>query len=226
MIELDAIYNNRYHAKVLKRKSEIWRIIVKNFYMKFINKDYVVIDVASGHGEFVNNINCKRKIAVDLKSDGSKYLNSDVEFYSQSALNIEKIGKKFADVVFVSNFLEHLESRDVLLKFFIQVKTVLKDDGKFLIVGPNLRYLPGKYWDYFDHYLGLTHLSLCEALELSGFEIEICLDKFLPHADKESKLPNPFFAWLYMKIPFLWRIFGKQFFIVCSKNKTRRSFNG
>jgi SAM-dependent methyltransferase len=172
-----------------------------------------------GHGEFINNICCGKKIAIDLKDDGGKYLNPDVEFHNISALKISELYNHNIDVVFVSNFLEHLPDRDALLKFFKEVSDVLKPNGKFIIVGPNLRYLPGKYWDYFDHYLGLTHLSLVEALELFGFEIEICIDKFLPHSDKGNKLPNPFFAWLYLKLPFFWRFYGKQFFIIAKNVK-------
>ena len=50
-----------------------------------------------------------------------------------------------------------------------------------MIMGPNLRYLPGEYWDFYDHHLGLTHASLCEILAIKGFQIERCVDRFLPY---------------------------------------------
>jgi hypothetical protein len=215
--KISNLYNIRYRESILSRKANIWRIIVSGFYQRFIKDTDIVMDVASGHGEFINNINCRKKIAVDLKDDGDKYLNPGIEFHNISALQISEICTHKVDVVFVSNFLEHLPDRKTLLNFFAQVDEVLSSNGKFMIVGPNLRYLPGKYWDYFDHYLGLTHFTLVEALELSGFQVEICIDKFLPHSDKGDKLPNPFFAWLYLKLPFIWRYFGKQFFVLARK---------
>ena len=38
-----------------------------------------------------------------------------------------------------------------------------------VVLMPNIRYLAGRYWDYLDHHLPLTHLSLSEALELTGY---------------------------------------------------------
>jgi hypothetical protein len=65
----------------------------------------------------------------------------------------------------------------------------------------------------------LTHLSLCEALKLKGFEIEVCIDKFLPYTTQGSLPTHPTFVWLYLHLPFLWKIFGKKFFIVARKVK-------
>jgi len=123
------------------------------------------------------------------------------------------------DVVFTSNFLEHLPNKKTLDSFLDEVKAVLKPSGKYIILGPNLRYLPGEYWDFYDHHLGLTHLSLSEALKLKGFEIEVCIDRFLPYTTQGSSLTHPFFIWLYLRLPLAWKIFGKQFFIIARKIK-------
>jgi SAM-dependent methyltransferase len=215
--ELSKLYQIRYDDAFLIRKSAIWRVICKNFYQRFVRHSDTVIDVASGHGEFINHIHAKRKIAVDLRDGAEKTLNKDIEFHQFSA---EQVGQRFpnqADIIFVSNFLEHLPDKKALLVFLEEVMKSLKPGGRFMIVGPNLRYLPGQYWDYFDHYLGLTHNSLSEALELKGFEIEVCIDRFLPHSDKGNSLPNPFYVWLYFKLPFAWKFFGKQFFVVAQR---------
>ena len=185
---------------------------------KYISKHSIVVDVACGYGEFINNINASKKIAIDLNPDARNYLKSDVEFKLIKALNLSLIGVG-VDVVFTSNFLEHLPDKYTLDAFLNKVKVVLKPHGKFIVLGPNLRYLPGQYWDFYDHHLGLTHLSLCEALKLKGFEIEVCIDKFLPYTTQGSLPSHPFFVWLYLHLPFLWKIFGKQFFIVARKVK-------
>jgi hypothetical protein len=65
--------------------------------------------------------------------------------------------------------------------------------------------------------LGLTHLSLNEALQLKGFNVEICVDRFLPYTTQGALPTHPALVWLYLKIPIAWRFFGKQFFIVAKK---------
>lgn len=119
--------------------------------------------------------------------------------------------------MFTSNFLEHLPDKKTLDVFLQQVFLLLKPGGAYLILGPNLRYLPAQYWDFYDHHLGLTHLSLTEALAMQGFKPEMCIDRFLPYTT-QTKLPtHPYFVWLYLKIPFVWKFIGKQFFIVARK---------
>jgi SAM-dependent methyltransferase len=219
---LDKLYTVRFPKKFLPRKNEIWKIICRFFLQKYISQHSIVIDVACGYGEFINNIKASKKIAIDLNPDAKNYLKSDVEFKLIKALSLSLIGKKrgeVVDVVFTSNFLEHLPDKNMLDAFLDQVKVVLKPNGKYIILGPNLRYLPGQYWDFYDHHLGLTHLSLCEALKLKGFKIEVCIDKFLPYTTQGSLPTHPFFVWLYLHLPFLWKIFGKQFFIVARKVK-------
>lgn len=127
------------------------------------------------------------------------------------------MGTNSADVVFTSNFLEHLPNKQSLDVFLEQVKLVLKPGGRYLILGPNLRYLPGQYWDFYDHHLGLTHVSLCEALKLKGFGIQTCLDKFLPYTTQGALPTHPFFVNMYLKFPFAWKLLGKQFFIEAIK---------
>ena len=176
-----------------------------------------MVDVACGYGEFLNNILANKKIAVDLNADALNFLSTDVEFHHCKATNLGGVIEGKVDVVFTSNFLEHLPDKKTLDVFLEQVMNALKPGGKYLILGPNLRYLPGQYWDYYDHHLGLTHLSLSEALQLRGFKIQVCIDRFLPFTMK-SELPTyPWLVWLYLKMPFAWKFLGKQFFIVAQK---------
>ena len=65
-----------------------------------------------------------------------------------------------ADVVFTSNFLEHLPDKATLELLLDQALLAMKPGGRLLILGPNLRYLPGQYWDFYDHHLGL-HIFHC-----------------------------------------------------------------
>jgi SAM-dependent methyltransferase len=214
---LSALYKIRFAEDVLPKKNKIWKTLCDSFFQKFIRPTDTVIDVACGYGEFTNNITAGKKIAVDLNEDSKSFLNADVEFHQCGATEIGKTLENQGDIVFTSNFLEHLPNKDVLDTFLDNVLLALKPGGKYIILGPNLRYLPGQYWDFYDHHLGLTHLSLSEALQLKGFDIEVCIDRFLPYTTQGALPTHPIFVRLYLRVPFVWRFLGKQFFIVAKK---------
>ena len=215
--KLSDLYQIRFPDKELPRKIAIWRVLCRNFFSNYISSSDTVVDVACGYGEFINNIEANRKIAIDLNSDAEKYLNQDIEFNLCEATKLSTVINNEADVIFTSNFLEHLPDKKTLDELLDQVMIALKPGGKFLILGPNLRYLPGEYWDFYDHHLGLTHLSLSEALQLRGFNIDQCTDRFLPYTTKGSLPTHPWFVALYLRIPLAWKFLGKQFFIVASR---------
>ena len=215
--DLAELYKIRFTEDQLARKNEIWQVICQNFLQKLINPTSTVVDIACGYGEFINNIVAARKIAVDMNPDTRAFLSPGVEFHQCNALLIDKELLGCADIVFTSNFLEHLPSKDVLNEFLQQVMGLLKPGGKYIILGPNLRYIPGLYWYFYDHHLGLTHLALIEALLMQGFKPEICIDRFLPYTT-QNRLPNhPWLVRLYLQIPWIWKIMGRQFLIVVSK---------
>lgn len=215
--DIARLYIQRFSERETFRKYIIWKVICKEYLQRFIADSYTVVDVGCGAGEFINNIKAARKIAIDLNPNTRRFLERDVEFYQCSATDLSSLIRGGADVIFTSNFLEHLPDKNMLNLFFDSVMEALKPGGSYLILGPNIRYLPGKYWDFYDHHIALTHLSLCEALRLKDFEIELCIDRFLPYTTKTSLPTHPLFVWLYLKLPPVWRFLGKQFFIVARK---------
>jgi len=215
--ELSQLYQIRFSDRALVRKNEIWKVLCRDFFSRFLSPTDTVVDIGCGYGEFINNISAGRRVAVDLNSDTKLFLNPGVEFFQGEALTLDQANLPSADVVFTSNFLEHLPDKPTLDKFLTQVHGVLKPGGKYIIMGPNLRYLPGEYWDFYDHHLGLTHLSLSEALRLRGYNIDVCIDRFLPYTT-QTKLPtHPALVRIYLKAPMAWRFMGKQFLIVATR---------
>jgi SAM-dependent methyltransferase len=214
---LALLYRNRFAEHELVRKNAIWKTLCAGFLARFVRPDDTVVDVASGYGEFVNNIRAKRKVAVDLNPDARRFLDSGVKFHLAEAARVGDLMHGEADAVFTSNFLEHLPNKLALDVFLAAVFEALKPGGRYLILGPNLRYLAGEYWDFYDHHLGLTHKSLCEALSLAGFEIDLCIDRFLPYTTRGALPTHPALVWLYVRMPFAWRFLGKQFFIAARK---------
>lgn len=215
--DLADLYKIRFAQEELPRKNAIWQVICRSFLQQFIKPTDTVVDVACGYGEFLNNIEARRKIAVDLNPDAQKFLEQGVEFHLCQATSLGSLVENEADVIFTSNFLEHLPDKPTLDRFLQQIMIALKPGGRYIILGPNLRYLPGQYWDFYDHHLGLTHLSLSEALALRGFKVELCIDRFLPFTTQGALPTHPWLVWLYLRMPLAWKVLGKQFLIIGRK---------
>lgn len=214
MTNLSALYNHRFGKTGLEKRKAVWRVLTRNFFSKLVPANSTVLDVACGYGEFINNIVAAEKYAVDLNQDAPKFLNNDVNFIHASATDLSAVPENRITTVFTSNFLEHFESKNALDQFLLEVFRVLKPGGSFIILGPNIRYAYREYWDYYDHYLPLSHLSAVEALLMAGFEVEKVIDRFLPYTMNNSAPTFDLAIKTYLALPFVWRFFGKQFLIV------------
>jgi len=117
----------------------------------------------------------------------------------------------------MSNFLEHLPSKDLVLSTLQECHRILRSGGRVIVLQPNIRFLPGEYWDFFDHHTPLTDRSLAEAVNLAGFAVTTCIPRFLPYTTK-SRLPkSPALVSLYLKVPLAWKFLGKQALVVGTK---------
>jgi predicted SAM-dependent methyltransferase len=88
----------------------------------------------------------------------------------------------YLDAVFSSNFFEHLNDKDSIERTVSEAYRCLKDDGLIICLNPIIKYLPGAYWDFWDHHIPLTKLSCSEMLKMNGFSIEKCIPRFLPYS--------------------------------------------
>ena len=95
--------------------------------------------------------------------------------------------------------------------------TALKPGGRLIALGPNIKAVPGAYWDFFDHHVMLTEQSLREALELTGFTTEKCVARFLPYTAVGKSEAPLWMIRLYLKLPIVWRFFGGQFLVVARR---------
>lgn len=218
MTNLSALYKYRFQEADRAKKLGIWREICRGYLQKKIGHGQVVLDLASGYGEFSQNIDAKRKIAVDLNPDAKAMLPADVEFLNVSATEFSSaVDEHSVDVVFTSNFLEHLLTKNDLDMVFAQVLHVLKPGGRFIILGPNIKYLASEYWDFYDHYLPLSHLSVEEGLVQSGFEVSEIIPKFLPYSTRSALPQASLFVAAYLRFPLAWHVLGKQFLVTGRK---------
>jgi SAM-dependent methyltransferase len=211
--DLSRIYAQRFAANLDYRK-RVWRVLIDSFFQKYVSPGAVVLDLGCGYGEFINQVEAKRKYAMDLNPDAPRYLSAEVNFIQQDCSQPWAINAGSLDVIFTSNFFEHLPDKAALGRTLDQAHQALKPGGLLIAMGPNIKLVPGAYWDFWDHYIPLTESSLAEALENRGFQIERKEPAFLPYT-MAGKKPAPLvLVRLYFCLPLLWRLFGKQFLVI------------
>ena len=213
-----SIYADRFDKDVDKR-NVMWQILCKDYFQKFIGPNDTVLDLAAGYCEFINNIKCKQKIAVDLNATTKKKANKDVKVYQALSTNLPKRLTSTVDVVFTSNFFEHLDSKNELIDTLKEVHRILKPGGKLMVLQPNIRLVGAQYWDYVDHTLPLTEKSLYEAFLLTNFKLTYQKVRFLPYT-ANSRIPAlPFLIRAYLRFPPVQLVMGKQSFLVGISDK-------
>lgn len=213
---LREIYRIRF-AGQHRARGGIWRVLVEHFFQAWIRRSDTVLDLGCGYGEFLNNICAARRIGVDLNPDSVYQLTSGIEFHRGRVDELGEVADDSIDVVFTSNLLEHLSSKADVERTVAEVRRVLVPGGTFIALGPNIRYVPGAYWDFWDHLVPITDRALCELLEISGFEVVDVVDRFLPYTMRSALPQAEFLVRLYLKVPFVWRFLGKQFLIRARK---------
>ena len=213
---LNKIYQIRFSG-LEEYRNAIWKILVKDFFSKWIPKSSVVLDLGCGYGEFINNVpDCERH-AMDLNSDSGKHLDKDIHFHQQDCSKPWEIAPHSLDVIFSSNFFEHLPDKEALDQTIGHAMQALKPGGSLLAIGPNIAVLKGRYWDFWDHHIALSDQALAELLEIHGLEIKRVISRFLPYNMVRVKKRPLFLVSLYLRLPFLWPIWGKQFFLAATK---------
>jgi hypothetical protein len=93
----------------------------------------------------------------------------------------------------------------------------LKPGGQLIALGPNIKFVQGAYWDFWDHFLSLTELSLSEALDNNGYRVERAVPRFLPYTTINQPAFPMAFVRLYLRLPLLWPWFGRQFLVVARR---------
>ncbi len=217
--DVQTIYGQRFAAN-REYRQKIWRVLIDDFFQELLGTDAAVLDLGCGYGEFINQISAREKFGMDLNPDSAAMLACGVKFFRQDCSQTWPLPDNTLDAVFTSNFFEHLPDKATLGRTLEQARRCLKPGGRLVALGPNIKYLPGAYWDFWDHYLPLTELSLSEGLRNRGFNVESCDARFLPYT-MASGLQYPLlFLRVYLRFSVAWRFFGKQFLVIAVKPKS------
>src|SRR5690349_13247656 len=84
-----SIYADRFDKSVRKRDI-MWKVLCHDYFQQFIKPDDTVLDLAAGYCEFINNIHCRKKIAVDLNEKTKQMAKNDVRVYQALSTRLPK----------------------------------------------------------------------------------------------------------------------------------------
>lgn len=193
-----------------KKREILWKALYRYWLSKLIEKDFCVLELGSGYGYFINNIICRKKIAIDNWKGFLSYLKKDVRGIVADITDIDFLENDSLDFVFASNLFEHVSKNDLISCLTI-LKTKMKIGATINILQPNYKYSYKEYFDDYTHETIYTDTSMSDLLESLGYKIIEKREKFLPLTLK-SKLPvSPFLIKLYLKLPI--KVMAKQMFI-------------
>jgi SAM-dependent methyltransferase len=214
--ELQEEYQRRFRAAGDYRDG-VWRILCGEYFSRYVSPTSVLLDLGAGWGEFTRNIAAGTKYAMDLNPDCGARVAGHATFLQQDCSTTWPLDDGSLDVVFTSSFLEHLPSKDRVEDTLREAFRCLKPGGRIVCLGPNIKFVPGSYWDFWDHAIPITDASMAEALSLRGFRVTERVERFLPYTMSGGRAPPLIAVSLYLKLPFAWRFFGKQFLVVAQK---------
>lgn len=209
MADLDRIYEQRFDSADVATKDRLWAEVGR-FLQRFVPVDGAVLDLACDRGYFIRNVRARERWASDVRDVGDA-LPPDVRFVHSDGLTLDTLLPPATfDLVFMSNYLEHLPSGQAVIDQLAVVHTLLRPRGRVLILQPNIRLVGPAYWDFIDHKVALTDQSLVEAAELAGFITRRVIRRFLPYSTKGPLPPYPLLVRGYLAFPPAWRLLGKQ----------------
>jgi hypothetical protein len=211
-LDFQKLYEYRHRRVYRENRVAVWNEIAAYVY-DLMGRPERVLDPAAGWGEFINAVPAPERWMVDAVEFPEHHADPMVKTIFADIADVE-LPPSYFDGIFVSNFLEHLATPDDIADFLVQMRETIAPGGRIVVMGPNFKYAWKQYFDFADHRLALTHITVMEHLAAVGFEIESVSPRFLPYSFT-GRLPAwPELTRLYLKVPLAWHVLGKQFAVV------------
>jgi SAM-dependent methyltransferase len=213
---LDAVYESRFDERARRGKMAVWAEI-EHYLRRFVDLDRPVLDVGCDAGYFIRHVAATERWATDIR-DVHDLLPDDVRFVCADGLALaDVLPTGHFGTVFMSNYLEHLQSSRAVIEQLRVAAELLAPGGRVVIIQPNIKLVGGQYWDFIDHHVALTERSLVEAGELAGLRTVKLITRFLPFTTKGRLPQDPRLVRFYLSFPLAWRFLGKQTLYVAER---------
>jgi SAM-dependent methyltransferase len=198
----------------LKGRLGVWKEIAR-----YVARDApevgTLVELGPGYCDFINQFPARRKIAFDLNGEMEKFAAPEVVFHTASALELPGIDGESVDLVFASNFLEHL-SPDELDVMLPNIRRVLTQQGRLILIQPNHRLCAEHYFDDPTHQTIFDDRNVGEWLARHDMSVVHLTPGLLPFSMK-SRLPK----WGMLTRLYLWspiKPLAAQMYVVAERS--------
>ncbi len=206
---LPELYDARFDEREVSAKDAVWREIVR-FIQRYVDPGAPVLDLACDRGHFIRWAVGSERWATDIR-DMASVLPEDVRFVQASGLDLASVVPNgYFGTVFMSNYLEHLDSSDAVIDQLRVARQLLRPGGRVVVLQPNIRLVGPRYWDFIDHKVALTERSLLEAAELAELRTVDLITRFLPYSTKGRLPADARLVRAYLAFRPAWWLMGRQ----------------
>lgn len=180
-------------------RTKVWRHLTA-YLQRWIAADARVLELGAGWCDFANNVAAGEVVAMDLDPTVERAAGSGVTPVVGDCSDLSRFADGAFDVVFASNLLEHLH-RDVVSQLVAEARRVLRPGGRLILMQPNFRLNPGRYFDDFTHVAIWTDQSLRDFLTAEGWVVERVQARFLPLTLRSRGAGLTFLVPWYLRSP-------------------------
>jgi len=183
----------------LPERAGVWHEIAR-YVQRDLPQVRTLVELGAGYCDFSKAFPAQRKIAFDLNPEMKRFAGPDVDLRIDDAVELSGIEAGSVDLVFASNFLEHLPP-DRIEALLRRVNEVLSERGRLALLQPNHRLCADHYFDDPTHCTALDDASMAELLRGCGLRVVRVVPGLLPFSMK-SRLPKwPLLVRLYLHSP-------------------------
>lgn len=171
----------------MRGRRAVWREIAR-YVARDVPSAGTVVELGAGYCDFINSISARRKIAFDLNPEMRAHAEPDVDLRIESAMGLSGLERGSVDLVFASNFLEHLNEAE-LDRLLPAIRDVLSPNGRFAVIQPNHRLCADHYFDDPTHVTVFSDLNLPSYMQRHGMRVHKLVPGLLPFS-MNSRLPK------------------------------------
>jgi SAM-dependent methyltransferase len=213
-MDYERLYTYRFRDVDQRSRAAVW-VPISRFIFEELGHPQKVLDPAAGRCEFIDSVPAGERWGIDVSSQWTN-LRPGTRMIVGDVMEVELPSSHF-DAIFVSNFLEHLDSQEMINRFLVKMHRSLAPGGRIAVLGPNIRYCAKDYWNYADHKIALTHRAVEEHLFAAGFEPIKTYPKFLPYSFTGKLPPSARLTRVFLRLRPAWWLLGKQFLVLATR---------
>ena len=180
-------------------REPVWRHICA-YLERWIPADSDVLELGAGWCDFANQVAAAEVVALDADATVESAARPGVTAVVGDCTDLSQFPDGRFDVVFASNLVEHLD-RDAVDRLVDESHRVLAAGGRLILLQPNFRLAPGRYFDDYTHVSIWTDQSLGDFLRSRGWVVEAVFARFLPLTLKSRGAGLTFLVPWYLRSP-------------------------